>query len=97
MRCCQYFPNPVKLPFVLNVSCSEILDRGFRLPVSHVIHTVGPIYHTDDHPEVSLQSAYRYLIRIQAFVLCVTTRGFMIALSQNHLFTILLQKLLKAC
>ncbi|RWR80470.1 Hismacro and SEC14 domain-containing protein [Cinnamomum micranthum f. kanehirae] len=40
------------------------ITPGFRLPVSHVIHTVGPIYHTDDHPEVSLQSAYRNSLKL---------------------------------
>ncbi|XP_058075329.1 uncharacterized protein LOC131223829 isoform X2 [Magnolia sinica] len=35
------------------------ITPAFRLPVSCVIPTVGPIYDTDDHPEVSLQSAYR--------------------------------------
>lgn len=33
--------------------------RGFRLPASRVIHTVGPIYDADRRPEVSLRSAYR--------------------------------------
>ncbi|KAG6481270.1 hypothetical protein ZIOFF_057866 [Zingiber officinale] len=37
----------------------ESLRRAFQLPVSHVIHTVGPIYDKDEHPEVSLSNAYR--------------------------------------
>ncbi|KAG6485119.1 hypothetical protein ZIOFF_053648 [Zingiber officinale] len=37
----------------------ESLRRAFQLPVSHVIHTVGPIYDVDEHPEVSLSNAYR--------------------------------------
>ncbi|KAH9610709.1 hypothetical protein KSS87_007069 [Heliosperma pusillum] len=32
---------------------------GFRLPASHVIHTVGPIYDEDENPEAYLESAYR--------------------------------------
>lgn len=35
--------------------------RGFRLPVSHVVHTVGPIYHSNSDPAASLASAYRLL------------------------------------
>ncbi|MCI62615.1 O-acetyl-ADP-ribose deacetylase MACROD2 [Trifolium medium] len=33
--------------------------RGFLLPASHVIHTVGPIYDVDSNPAASLASAYR--------------------------------------
>ncbi|PSR93255.1 Macro domain-containing protein [Actinidia chinensis var. chinensis] len=35
------------------------ITPGFRLPASHVIHTVGPIYNADGNPEASLRSAYR--------------------------------------
>ncbi|GFQ04407.1 macro domain-containing protein xcc3184 [Phtheirospermum japonicum] len=35
------------------------ITPGFRLPVSHVIHTVGPIYDIDKNPEASLRNAYR--------------------------------------
>ncbi|KAL3524055.1 hypothetical protein ACH5RR_016889 [Cinchona calisaya] len=35
------------------------ITPGFRLPASHVIHTVGPIYDVDSNPEVSLRNAYR--------------------------------------
>ncbi|KAA8533979.1 hypothetical protein F0562_031496 [Nyssa sinensis] len=35
------------------------ITLGFRLPASHVIHTVGPIYDVDSNPESSLRSAYR--------------------------------------
>jgi hypothetical protein len=34
------------------------VGRAFKLPVSRVIHTVGPIYDMDKHPEVSLKNAY---------------------------------------
>lgn len=40
------------------------MSRGFRLPASHVIHTVGPIYDTNDNPEAALRNAYRYLIEL---------------------------------
>ncbi|KAK9124716.1 hypothetical protein Sjap_014318 [Stephania japonica] len=35
------------------------ITPAFRLPVSHVVHTVGPIYDVDRHPEDLLRSAYR--------------------------------------
>ncbi|CAL1411898.1 unnamed protein product [Linum trigynum] len=35
------------------------ITPGFKLPASHVIHTVGPIYDTDNNPKASLTSAYR--------------------------------------
>ncbi|XP_022874651.1 uncharacterized protein LOC111393374 isoform X2 [Olea europaea var. sylvestris] len=35
------------------------ITPGFRLPASHVIHTVGPIYKEDENPEASLKNAYR--------------------------------------
>lgn len=38
--------------------------RGFLLPASHVIHTVGPIYDVDSNPAASLASAYRLLFQL---------------------------------
>ncbi|KAG8644826.1 hypothetical protein MANES_10G000800v8 [Manihot esculenta] len=35
------------------------ITPGFKLPASHVIHTVGPIYYFDKNPVVSLRNAYR--------------------------------------
>ncbi|CAO2820756.1 unnamed protein product [Amaranthus hypochondriacus] len=35
------------------------ITPGFRLPASHVIHTVGPIYDVDRNPKASLTNAYR--------------------------------------
>lgn len=35
------------------------ITPGFRLPASHVIHTVGPIYDVDKNPEALLKNAYR--------------------------------------
>lgn len=40
------------------------ITLAFRLPVSHVIHTVGPIYDVDPQPEVSLTNAYRNSLRL---------------------------------
>ncbi|XP_060675691.1 uncharacterized protein LOC107413982 isoform X2 [Ziziphus jujuba] len=34
------------------------ITPGFQLPVSYVIHTVGPIYETNSDPEAFLKSAY---------------------------------------
>ncbi|KAG6404349.1 hypothetical protein SASPL_136595 [Salvia splendens] len=47
------------------VGCSAAgSDRGFRLPASHVIHTVGPIYDSDKNPEAALRNAYRNSLRV---------------------------------
>ncbi|XP_052298005.1 uncharacterized protein LOC102609366 isoform X3 [Citrus sinensis] len=35
------------------------ITPGFKLPASHVIHTVGPIYGVTINPEASLRSAYK--------------------------------------
>lgn len=40
------------------------ITPAFRLPVSRVIHTVGPIYDVDPQPEVSLRNAYRNSLRL---------------------------------
>ncbi|KAK9282979.1 hypothetical protein L1049_011205 [Liquidambar formosana] len=40
------------------------ITPGFKLPASHVIHTVGPIYDVDSNPEASLKSAYRNSLRV---------------------------------
>ncbi|KAJ0979210.1 hypothetical protein J5N97_014684 [Dioscorea zingiberensis] len=40
------------------------LTLAFRLPVSRIIHTVGPIYDADPHPEVSLRNAYRNSLQL---------------------------------
>nr|XP_029144855.1 uncharacterized protein LOC112709195 [Arachis hypogaea] len=37
---------------------------GFRLPASHVVHTVGPIYNSNSNPAASLSSAYRNSLRV---------------------------------
>lgn len=38
---------------------SAVTTGAGRLPVKHVVHTVGPIYHAVDDPAVLLSSAYR--------------------------------------
>ncbi|XVE86046.1 hypothetical protein DITRI_Ditri18aG0005000 [Diplodiscus trichospermus] len=35
------------------------ITPGFKLPASHVIHTVGPIYDSDEDPKASLTNAYK--------------------------------------
>ncbi|KAJ0030335.1 hypothetical protein Pint_12542 [Pistacia integerrima] len=40
------------------------ITPGFKLPASHVIFTVGPIYHVDQNPEASLRSAYKNCLRL---------------------------------
>ncbi|ONI24778.1 hypothetical protein PRUPE_2G262000 [Prunus persica] len=40
------------------------ITQGFKLPASHVIHTVGPIYRSDSNPEVYLSAAYRNSLSI---------------------------------
>ncbi|KAK1571512.1 hypothetical protein Q3G72_018443 [Acer saccharum] len=35
------------------------LCRGFKLPASHVIHTVGPIYDVHSNPAALLRSSYK--------------------------------------
>ncbi|KAL8539384.1 hypothetical protein ACS0TY_001127 [Phlomoides rotata] len=40
------------------------ITPGFRLPASHVIHTVGPIYGVDKNPGASLKNAYRNSLRV---------------------------------
>lgn len=63
--------TPYWLVFVWNVILSNSwtlsifslnynICSGFRLPASHVIHTVGPIYDADKNPKASLRNAYRW-------------------------------------
>ncbi|GMH30517.1 hypothetical protein Nepgr_032360 [Nepenthes gracilis] len=40
------------------------ITLGFKLPASHVIHTVGPIYDADSDPESSLRNAHRNSLRV---------------------------------
>ncbi|MED6126464.1 hypothetical protein PIB30_078756 [Stylosanthes scabra] len=40
------------------------ITPGFRLPASHVVHTVGPIYNSNSNPAASLASAYRNSLRV---------------------------------
>ncbi|XVF41212.1 hypothetical protein PTKIN_Ptkin01aG0262400 [Pterospermum kingtungense] len=40
------------------------ITPGFKLPASHVIHTVGPIYDSDKDPKASLRSAYKNCLTV---------------------------------
>ncbi|KAK6233404.1 hypothetical protein QUC31_005810 [Theobroma cacao] len=40
------------------------ITPGFKLPASHVIHTVGPIYDSDKDPKASLTSAYKNCLSV---------------------------------
>ncbi|GAA0157798.1 hypothetical protein LIER_14985 [Lithospermum erythrorhizon] len=40
------------------------ITKGFKLPASHVIHTVGPIYDSDRNPEASLRNSYKNSLEI---------------------------------
>ncbi|KAH1046192.1 hypothetical protein J1N35_036976 [Gossypium stocksii] len=40
------------------------ITPGFKLPASHVIHTVGPIYDSDKDPKASLTSAYENCLSV---------------------------------
>ncbi|GAB4827695.1 hypothetical protein Ancab_034581 [Ancistrocladus abbreviatus] len=40
------------------------ITPGFKLPASHVIHTVGPVYDLDGNPEASLKNAYRNSLHV---------------------------------
>lgn len=47
--------------FIYETYYSQTSCRGFKLPASHVIHTVGPVYDVDSNAATSLSNAYRYL------------------------------------
>lgn len=40
------------------------ITPAFRLPVSRIIHTVGPIYDVHPQPKVALENAYRNSLRL---------------------------------
>lgn len=42
------------------------ITKGYRLPASHVIHTVGPVYKSDDVSEPLLRSCYRSSLELAA-------------------------------
>ncbi|CAL5407580.1 unnamed protein product [Camellia sinensis] len=58
------------------LSYFSFYKTSFRLPASHVIHTVGPIYNVDPNPEASLRSAYRYPFDEAAMMAISTVREF---------------------
>ncbi|KAF5025926.1 hypothetical protein F66182_1961 [Fusarium sp. NRRL 66182] len=52
-----------------------VITRGYDLPAKHVIHTVGPVYHSDRNPSKSLESCYRESLKL-AVGHGLTTVGF---------------------
>lgn len=42
------------------------ITKGYRLPANHVIHTVGPVYESDDVSEPLLRSCYRSSLKLAA-------------------------------
>lgn len=42
------------------------ITKGYRLPATHVIHTVGPIYSSKDVSEPLLESCYRSSLQLAA-------------------------------
>ncbi|XP_057424246.1 uncharacterized protein LOC130717877 isoform X2 [Lotus japonicus] len=62
LRACQNVPEV--RPGVRCPTGEARITSGFRLPASHVIHTVGPIYNAVSDPSASLASAYRNCLRI---------------------------------
>ncbi|XP_039002240.1 macro domain-containing protein VPA0103-like [Hibiscus syriacus] len=54
-----------KFDLVLPVPPGEArITPGFKLPASHVIHTVGPIYDSDKDPKDSLRNAYKNCLSV---------------------------------
>ncbi|KAF4997170.1 hypothetical protein FGRMN_4065 [Fusarium graminum] len=41
-----------------------VITKGYNLPATHVIHTVGPIYGSDPNPKASLEKCYRESLRV---------------------------------
>lgn len=57
---------PLLLGFSASAACLDLLClrlgvvcRAGALPVKHVIHTVGPVYDSEDDPASLLASAYQ--------------------------------------
>lgn len=57
LKACRQFPKVSR-----GIRCpvgSARITRGFNLPVSHIIHTVGPVYDMEEDPGSKLADAYR--------------------------------------
>lgn len=57
LKACRQFPKVsggIRCPVG-----SARITRGFDLPVSHIIHTVGPVYDMEEDPGSKLSDAYR--------------------------------------
>lgn len=55
------------VPAVNGIRCpvgEARITSAFNLPARYVIHTVGPIYHSDPEPEKHLESAYKSSLRL---------------------------------
>ena len=46
------------------------LTRGGNLSCKYVIHTVGPIYHNEDNPQIVLANAYTNCLKLAAEYSC---------------------------
>ncbi|XP_024392080.1 uncharacterized protein [Physcomitrium patens] len=56
-----------KIPISEGVRCpvgSAVLTPGFKLPVSKIIHTVGPIYYIEGNPASLLAKAHKESVRL---------------------------------
>lgn len=62
LKACRQFPKVSR-----GIRCpvgSARITRGFNLPVSRIIHTVGPVYDMEEDPESKLADAYRSSLNI---------------------------------
>ncbi|KAK6929565.1 Macro domain, partial [Dillenia turbinata] len=64
------------LEFIAPLEKQGLFRKGFKLPASQVIHTVGPVYDTDSNPEGSLRSAYSYPFDEAATIAVSTIKEF---------------------
>ncbi|GAY62074.1 hypothetical protein CUMW_214970 [Citrus unshiu] len=66
----QIFKKPViksqkpNLESAAHQEKQELHRGGFKLPVSHVIHTVGPVFNFHCNPEDILRSAYKNCLSV---------------------------------
>ncbi|KAH9310216.1 hypothetical protein KI387_038127, partial [Taxus chinensis] len=61
-RACKAVPEVE--PDVRCPTGSARITKAFQLPVSHVIHTVGPVYESNEDPASALSSAYKNSITV---------------------------------
>jgi len=41
-----------------------VITKGYHLPAKYVIHTVGPVYSEEEHPELLLADCYRNCLEL---------------------------------